>query len=464
MSTQRPPFWEKICYGFGDLASVLYWHTIMSFLLIFYTDVFGITAFAAGALILGSRLWDGINDPLMGMIADRTETRWGKFRPYLLWFCVPLAIVAVLAFTTPNLSYGGKLAWACVTFVLLMMAYTAINIPYTAMLGVMSGDPKDRTSISSIKFIFAYSATVIVPATLLPMVEVFGGKENEAKGWQMAMLVYGVAAVAFFLVAFAGTKERVRPPQAQKTSAGRDIRDLVSNRPWLALFATTLTFILFVATRVITTAHYFKYYVGEQHVSLLGIDGTYGYEALVSAFMVTSQVAGIIGVVLVSWFARLVGKKRAFVILYVAAIAFTAVYYFLEPHQIGLIFLFAVLGGATGAPLSALMWAMYADTADYSEWKTGRRATGLVFSASTMSQKLGWAIGAAVVGWLLAAIGFEPNVDQSDEVRHGLVLLVSLIPAAFGLVSLLPLMAYKLDEKTMEKVEADLNARRAEEA
>jgi len=452
---------EKLSYGFGDLASVLYWQTFMVYLLYFYTDVFGISAAAVATMFLVSRLWDGVNDPLMGMLADRTVTRWGKFRPFLLWICVPFAVVGVLAFTTPDLDSTGKLVWAYVTFVLLMMLYTAINIPYTAMLGVLTPNPDERTALSSIKFIFAFSAGIIVSFTLLPMVKALGDG-NDARGWQLSFVIYGVAAVCFFLITFGGTRERVNPPKAQKTSIKQDLRDLVANRPWVILLATTITFILFVATRLSASAHYFKYYVGEQVLDLPFTSGpsTYSFETLVSWFNGTGQIASVVGVVLVTWFVRLVGKKRAFIILFVVSIVSTAAFYFVQPHQIVLLFALNMIGSLTGAPMSAVIWAMYADAADYAEWKTGRRATGLVFSASTMSQKFGWAFGSAVAGWIMSAVGFQPNVEQTAETRHGLVLLVSLIPAALGVVSILIVMLYPLDEAKVKEIGQDLEKRR----
>jgi glycoside/pentoside/hexuronide:cation symporter, GPH family len=257
MNTDRPDLREKLCYGFGDLASVLYWQTFMAFLLLFYTDVFGITAAAAGTMILVSRALDGVIDPVVGMVADRTETRWGKFRPYLLWFCVPFALVGVLTFTTPDFGGEGKLIWAYATFISLMLLYTIINIPYTALLGVISADSHDRTSISSIKFVFAYAAGVIASASLLPLSKALGHGQA-TKGWQLSFVVYGIAATAFFLIAFAGTRERVRPPEKQQTSVSRDLRDLFANRQWVVLLLVTLTFILFVATRMSVVAYYFK--------------------------------------------------------------------------------------------------------------------------------------------------------------------------------------------------------------
>ena len=452
---------EKVAYGFGDLASVLYWQTFMAYLMLYYTDVFGISAAAVATMFLVSRLWDGVNDPMMGMLADRTETRWGKFRPYLLWICVPFAVVGVLTFTTPGLGPTGKLVWAYVTFVLLMMLYTAINIPYTAMLGVLTPNPNERTSLSAVKFLFAFGAGVIVSATLLPMTKALGAG-SAARGWSLSFMIYGAAAILFFLITFAGTRERVRPPRTQKTTIQQDIRDLVSNRPWVILLLTTITFILFVATRMSATAHYFKYYIGEQTLKLPFVaEATYSFETLVSAYNTIGQVAAIAGVLLVSWFARQVGKKRAFVILFVISIFATAAFYFFEPSQLLPIFALQVVGSITGGPLSVLIWAMYADAADYAEWKQGRRATGLVFSASTMSQKMGWAIGSAVAGWILSAVGFQPNVDQTDEVRHGLLLLVSLIPAALGVRAVVVVLFYPLSDAKVAEIERELRQRRA---
>jgi GPH family glycoside/pentoside/hexuronide:cation symporter len=480
MTPDKLPLREKFCYGFGDLASVLYWQTFMVYLTFFYTDVFGLAPLAAGAMIGLSRSLDAFFDPVMGMVADRTETRWGKFRPYLLWLCVPFAFAGVLTFTTPAFGGTGKLVWACLTYNALMLLYTAINIPYTAMLGVLSPNPNERTSLSSFKFVGAFSAGIIISFLLLPMSRVLGGGDA-ARGWQLSFVIIGVAAVAFFLVTFFNTRERVRPPAAQKTSVGRDLGDLVTNGPWLVLLATTITFILFVAIRSSVTVHYFKYFVGPQMVPttrfhlfsldapvpvflpVLGHAETWKFESLVSWFNGTGQAASLLGVVLVPFFARRAGRKAAFIALLVVAIASTAAFYFLRPDQVLLIFAANLLGSVTGGPLSALLWAMYADTADYAEWKHGRRATGLVFSASIFSQKQGWAIGAWVALGLMASVGFKANVDQTRDTLHGLRMLMSLIPAAVGLVAILIVAFYPLNEARMSKIETELKTRRASE-
>lgn len=460
LQTQKLSFKEKISYGFGDLASVLYWQTFMLYFTFFYTDVFMIPAAAAATMFLVSRIWDGVNDPLMGMIADRTKTRWGKFRPYLLWLCVPFAVVGVLTFTVPNFGATGKLYWAYGTFILIMMLYTAINIPYTALLGVISPDSNERTTLSSVKFLFAFSAGIIVSATLLPMVKTLGGG-NDARGWQLSFIIYGIAAIIFFLITFMGVRERVQPPKNQQSSIKKDLYELVTNKPWLILLATTITFILFVAVRSSVTVHYFKYVIGTQELSLPFLKtGSYGFVELTSAFNTVGQISSFVGVLLIAWFARLVGKKKAFIIIFIVAIVSTAAFYFLTAAQLSLIFLFQITGSLTGGPLSVLLWAMYADTADYAEWKRGRRATGLIFSASTMSQKFGWAFGAFVALNLMSQVGFVANQAQSAESLRGLVLLFSLIPALLGVIALIIVFFYNLDEKKMEQITAELLERR----
>jgi GPH family glycoside/pentoside/hexuronide:cation symporter len=459
-SEQKLPFFEKFSYGFGDLASVLYWQTFMLYLTYFYTDIFLIPAGAAATMFLLSRLWDGVNDPIMGVIADRTETKWGKFRPYLLWLCIPFAVMGVLTFTVPDFGYTGRLIWAYVTFFGIMMLYTAINIPYTALLGVISADSNERTSVSSFKFMFAFAAGIIVSATLLPMAKYLGGG-NDAQGWQLSFVIYGIAAILFFFIAFKGTKERIQPPKTQKSSVVQDLKELVTNKPWLILLATTITFILFVAVRSSVTVHYFKYFVGSQEITLPFFDkATYDFETITSAFNTIGQISSFLGVLLVSWFAKLVGKKRAFVIIFIIAIVSTSAFYLCRPDQIGLIFFLQVLGSITGGPLSVLLWAMYADTADYAEWKNGRRATGLVFSASTMSQKIGWAISAYVALTLMAQVGFQPNVEQTQESLNGLILLFSIIPGVLGILSIIIVYFYPLNDKRVEEIITELEERR----
>jgi GPH family glycoside/pentoside/hexuronide:cation symporter len=292
------------------------------------------------------------------------------------------------------------------------------------------------------------------------MVKYFGG-ENEARGWQLSFVVYGVAAVIFFLIAFRGTKERVQPPKSQKSSIKQDIYELITNRPWLILLATTITFILFVAIRGSVTVHYFKYVIGTQHLTVpfLG-EGDYDFETLTSAYNTIGQISSFIGVLIVSWFAKVVGKKRAFIIIFIVAIVSTGAIYFLTAQQLLLIFILQITGSMTGGPLSVLIWAMYADSADYGEWKRGRRATGLVFSASTMSQKFGWAFGAFVALSLMSQVGFSPNQVQSESSINGLIALFSIIPAAFGILATIIILFYPLNDKRVDEIVKELQERR----
>jgi GPH family glycoside/pentoside/hexuronide:cation symporter len=473
-SAERLSLREKLSYGFGDLASCIYWQTISVYLAIFYTDIFGITAAAAGTMMSISRFSDAFFDPLMGMLSDRTRSRWGKFRPFLLWGCVPLAVAAFLTFYVPDFGAKGKLIWAYLTFNAFMLIYTAINIPYTALLGVLSPNPNERTFLSSAKYVGAFAGGIIVSATLLPMAKVGGwlGATTVQRGWELSFAIYGVAVVVFFLVVFFNTKERVLPPKAQKTSWGKDLGDLLTNRPWLVLLVTTITFIFFVALRGNATTHYFKYYVGAQTLTLpsflpKSMAGTqlWSWESLVSAYNTMTQVMSLVGVMLVPIAARILGRKGAFVALLVVAIVSTGSFYLFRPDQLLLIFGVNAIGSITGGPLSALLMAMYADTADYAEWKTGRRATGLIFSASIFAQKQGWGLSGGFTLLLMSSLGFVANQAQTAKTLHGLVELMSIFPAALGVIALLLLtLLYPLSEKRMSEIAADLKVRRAADA
>jgi GPH family glycoside/pentoside/hexuronide:cation symporter len=466
-------FREKFSYGFGNMASCLYWQTFMLYLTIFYTDVFGIGAAAAGTMIGLSRSTDAFFDPVMGMLADRTRSRWGKFRPFLLWFCVPMAVMGVLTFTVPSLGASGKLVWAYATYNALMLIYTAINIPYIALLGVMSPKPSDRTTLSSMQFIGAFTGGMIVSATLLPMAKVGGwlGARTVERGWQLSFALYGAAAVIFFLTTFFNARERVTPPRAQRTSILRDLGDLFTNGPWLIVLGTTIAFVLSGALRSSVTAYYFKYYVGPQSLTLPSFlpasaagTQTWAWESLVSVFNTSGQLASLAGVIMIPFFARITGRKAAVVTLMVIGIASTGSFYFLGPGQLPLIYALNILGALTGGPLTALLWTFYADTADYAEWKRGRRATGLIFSASIFSQKQGWAIGAWVALAIMQALGFVANAAQTPRSLHGLVLLMSVLPAVFAGLALIFVLFYPLSEARMSQIASDLRGRRAIDA
>jgi GPH family glycoside/pentoside/hexuronide:cation symporter len=482
-------FGEKLGYGCGDFGSVLFWQTIMIHLLFFYTDVFGLEAKVAGIMFFVSRVLDAIFDVVIGMTADRTKSRWGKFRPYILFGAIPLGVAAVFAFTTPNFGEVGKIVYAYVTFILFMFLYSTVNIPYTSLLGVISGDPHERTKAASFKFVGAYLAGIIVSATALPFAEKFE-HGTPAKGWQTTMIVYAVVAFIFFMITFLATRERIQPIAKEKTNVKKDLKDISQNTPWIMLFAVTILFILFVCIRLSVTNHYFKYYVDEQVVpwlshtfnavnknilnpvfrilgrpenALLAEGHKFGFEVLASIFHTLGQALSLIGVLLVPYFGKLVGRKNALIILFILAMFFTGAFMFFKPSNLILIYLFQAFGSITGGPISPLLWSMYADTADYSEWKTGRRATGLVFSASIMSNKLGWAFGSMIAAFILSMTGFIPGILQNGGVQNGLKAMMSIIPVAAGVIALLIIILfYKLDDSTMTKIKADLEEKRGE--
>ena len=719
---------EKIGYGLGDTASNLYFQMFINFLLFFYTDVFGIPAAVAGTLFMVSRFWDAVNDPLMGIIADRTNTKWGKFRPYLLWMMPPLVVMGVLTFTTPNLGMQGKIIYAYITYILMMMAYTAINIPYSALLGVLSPHSRERTSASTYRFVLAFAGAFIIQGATLPMVnflgkedkgvslsegivrieevdtrtskiiieaddgqsrtsreflvkinrtgerppairtpvgemileqgfvekrialddifsspgggrlsyeslssktgvvetavengselilmesgpgissititamdelkgrkelvftvrvketgnsdpalvsaipdvtydpesgrqtvdlseyfadpdgdrldfivssgdksvarvdisgseavlevrktgiskievtavdgrggsaagsfrvriesgendppavlgsfdnielnEGFGGhsidiseafvdpegrsltysarKVDVAKGFQYTLVIYGIMACILFYLTFAMTRERVQPLKDQESSLKKDLKNLARNRPWIILLIMSMFTLGYVIVRMGTILYYFKYYIGN--------------ELLAALFMVTGTVAVIIGVACTDFLSRRLGKKRLYLIVMGLASIFTMVFYHIPKDRIVMIFAVNIIISFVMAPQAPLLWAMYADTVDYSEWKYGRRATGLIFSAATFSQKFGMALGGGLAGWLLARFNFQPNIAQSPETLTGIRLMMSYIPVVGTAIAVIAAIFYELDDKTMERIEKELAQRKA---
>ncbi|MBN1379275.1 MAG: MFS transporter [Gammaproteobacteria bacterium] len=516
---KRLSFNEKLCYGVGDAASNLFWMTCIYFLLYFYTDVFGISAAAAGAMMLYTRLFDTANDPIMGMVADRTTSRWGKFRPYILFGAVPFAIAGMLVFTTPDLSDTGKLVYAYITYSLFLLTYTIVNVPYSSLMGVISSDPVERTSFSAFRFTFAYLGGIFVQSLTLPMVKYIGDRSSEATGYQLTVSIYAVLAMILFFITFAGTRERVKTPKSQTSdprkelidlaknvpfiilffillalfisdpslkygiplaaaiglivflvkrlqrhpdkvsNSQKDIIELVTNGPWLIVSVVGVMTLLWVSIKNAATIYYFKYFIkGGMYIPFIG---DISNEILTTVFIVAGTVTTLLGVMstklLVSWF----GKVRLYIGLMFVNATLIGVVYFLKPEDINIIFTMHVCGSFLGGPTAPIVFSMYADTADYSEWKHGRRATGLVFSAAGFAQKMGWTIGGALAGILLGYYGFEANMEQSEETLHGIRMLVATIPAIVAFLSGVIMFFYRLDDRTMKQIERDLEIRKS---
>jgi len=457
--TEKLSLKEKVGYSLGDTASNLFFQTFIFFITIFYTDVFGISAKAVGTMFLITKIWDAVNDPMMGMIADRTETRWGKFRPFILWFAIPFGLLGVLAFTTPNLSATGKLVYAYITYTLLMMLYTVINVPYSALMGVITSNARVRTVVSQFRFVAAFIGMIIVQYSVLRMVEKFG-RGNEALGWQLAMVVLSSLAIVLLFITFATTKERVRPPKGQKTTLKNDLRDLSRNIPWLLIGGATVFQLTYILIRNGSIIYYFRYFVQDQQVMLLGNTYSFSYESIVSTFLLAGSFVTILGALLASWFSKVLGKRNTYAGFLAASGIFAALFYFLRPTDIILMFVFQFLFSFALGPVSVLQWAMYTDTADYSEYKTGRRATGLVMSASLFALKLGVALGAAILAWILAGYGYQPNVEQTATSLQGIKLAMSFYAAIPAFIGAGIMIFYPLSNKMMVKIEEELTARR----
>lgn len=447
---------EKVAYGFGDFACSMFWKLFSMFLLFFYTDVFGITAAAAGTMFLVTRIWDSANDPIMGMIGDRTRTQWGKFRPYLLFGAVPFAIIGVLTFTRPDLSEQGRLIYAYITYTLMMMAYTAVNVPYASLLGVMTSNSEERTTLATWRFIGGFSGSLLVAASANSMVEYFSVAGDAAVGYHRTIMIYAVLAVILFVLTFAGTNERLQPA-VEKSSLKDDLRDMAKNGPWFIMLGAGIATLVSSSLRDATILYYFKYFIGDQSVVFIG---EMSQSALASIFMSTLLGASIIGVLLAKPVSSRIGKKNTFILSGVVTAILSILFYFISPSEVEWIFFVNILIGIASGVLLPLVWSMYGDVSDYSEWKTGRRATGLIFSSSSMSQKIGWTIGGAISGWLLAAYGFEANAVQTTESLMGIRLMISVYAGIGALMSVAFMFFYPLDEQYMKDVSAQLEEAR----
>jgi GPH family glycoside/pentoside/hexuronide:cation symporter len=444
--TLKLSFKEKVGYSLGDTASHFVWDMVGFWLLFFYTDVYGISAAAAGTIMLVARFWDMAVDPIIGVVSDRTNTRWGKFRPYILFGAVPYAILAILTFTTPNFGELGKILYAGATYVLLMTAYAAINLPYSALGAVMTDDTYERAGLNTYRFIAGFTGQFIVTGLALTLAEFFG-HGNKAQGFQYTVLMFAVLSLIFFFITFKSTRERVQPPKEQKNSLKEDLKNLFANKAWRILAIVGIISFIMFAMQNAAIAYYFKYYLGrENNVQLFNVLGT---------------VALIVALPLSKPLAKRFGNKNVFIGSSLISGLFFMLIYLPGVKDITTIYVFNIIAKMAYAPAVPLLWTMIADSADYGEWTTGRRATGLYFSAAVFAQKAGWGIGAAIAGWILTISQFVPNVTQNSSAITGIKLLVSVIPGILYMSCALFMIFYKIDSKTTDLMKKDLDAKRA---
>ena len=439
---------EKIGYGLGDTASHFVWDMVGFWLLFFYTDIYGISAAAAGTIMLIARFWDMAIDPVIGVVSDRTNTRWGKFRPYILFGAVPYAVLAVLTFTTPDFGEYGKIIYAGATYVLLMTAYAFINLPYSALGAVMTDDTYERAGLNTYRFIAGFGGQFIVTGLALTLAEFFGGGDK-AQGFQYTLFLFAALSLVFFFITFKTTRERVQPPKDQKNSIKEDVKNLFNNKAWIILAVVGIVSFVMFAMQNAAIAYYFKYYLGrENNVQLFNVIGT---------------VALIVALPLSKPLAKRFGNKRVFIGSSLISGVFFMLIYLPGVNDLTTIYVFNIIAKMAYAPAVPLLWTMIADSADYGEWKTGRRSTGLYFSAAVFAQKAGWGIGAAVAGWILAISQFVPNVEQTATAITGIKLLVSVIPGILYMSCALFMLFYKIDSNTTDIMKKDLDIRRAVE-
>jgi GPH family glycoside/pentoside/hexuronide:cation symporter len=453
---QKLSIGEKTGYSLGDAASNIFFQTFILFVPFFYTDVFGLSPASVSLMFLITKIWDAVNDPMMGIISDRTKSRWGKFRPYILWFAIPFGIMGVLTFTTPNISTTGRLIYAYITYTLLMMLYTVVNVPYSALMGVMTPNSEERTVLSQFRFIAAFIATTFVQLATVWLVIKIGGSKTSPFGWQWAMGILSTIAVILLFITFATTKERVHPPKGQKTPLKQDIKDLFTNLPWVLIGFASVFQLIYIVIRGGAIMYYFDYFVKMEDVKL-PLLGDY---PMVSIFMVTGTVFTILGVVLTSFLSRIFGKAPTYAGFLGIAGLTTGLFYFLKPSNIGLMFVLQIITSFSVGPVSVLQWAIYTDVADYSEWKKGRRATGLVMSAGLFALKLGIALGVSAQQWILSIYGYEANVEQTESGLMGVRMIMSVYPAIFAFAGMIFMIFYPLGKKDMEQIEVDLVERR----
>lgn len=440
----------KIGYGLGDMSSSMFWKIFSYYLPIFYSDIFSLSLGATATLMLVTRIWDTISDPLMGIIADRTHTRWGQYRPYLLWMALPFAVAGILLFTTPSLSETGRLIYAYVTYILMMTVYTAINVPYGSLLAVITDSSDEKTTYSSFRMFFAYAGSFVTLWAWEPLCQMFAKQTSITTAWQLAMVVVAVVCLGLFLLCFCYTREQTKAITVM--SIGHDLKNLVRNTPWWLLTMAAMCTNLFCTVRGATVAYYFKYYIGEQaQISLFSGSVTFLFFA--GLFLAIGEVCNMLGVMMATPLTLRLGKKPTFVATGILLAVLSCLFFFVPISNTGYICMLVLqilISIGTGI-VSPLVWSMYADVAENAQFINGTASTGLIFSSGSMAQKFGGAIAGSAVLWLFAAFGLVPNaVEQTSQALLGMQLTMSFIPAAIAILMVLIVLCYPLTRQHMQ--------------
>ncbi len=483
-ATQKLSVLEKVGYSLGDLAANLIFQTLMAFLAFFYTDIYKIPADKASLVMLTGGIIGAVFNLFMGAIADRTNTRWGKFRPWILWTAIPFGAIALLAFTTPDFSENGKLIYAFITYILLVVIYSANNLPYSALSGVITGSMKERNSLSSYRFVSVMLAQFIIQVLLLPLA-ISVGQGDKAAGFEKVMLVFAIVGVVCFFITFLTTRERIAPPPSQKTPLIQDLRDLAGNRPWIIMLLLTVLVFITLALKGGMNIYYFKYFLTSESQSaflsgigfnnmlnsLSNVFGEAAFEefrkpgsapyATASVVSAASTIAMIVGIFFSKPLADRFGKRNVFgIFLAISAICLLMIY-FLSDTAVSAVFLLQTLHGLIYGVTIPLLWAMIADVADFSEWRHNRRATAIIFSAMIFGLKMGLSLGGALSTWLLSLFGYEGDAaTQPASAINGIRLMVSVLPGLIFIGGAALLFFYSINKTLESQIEADLKSRR----
>lgn len=467
---------EKIGYGFGDMSSSMFWKIFSYYLPFFYSNIFGLSLAHAGTLVLVTKLYDAVSDPVMGLIADRTNTRWGKYRPYLLWIAIPFAVAGILAFFTPQTdNYTFKHVYAYVTYILMMTVYTAINVPYGAMLGVMTDDSREKSVFSSFRMFFAFIGSFIAMGSFEPLLKlrqsIMGTlpaewtlADSTPADWTIAVSVIGIVCAVLFILSFVMTRERVTEAEmakepvkensneTAKTSVAEDLKALVANGPWWMLLGGGIAILLFNCVRGGAAAYYFADVLGTNAIFTLAL------------FLTVGEISQLVGVVVTVPVSEKIGKKATFLLVLVAVTVLSIIVAFLPETPAGMwaLLVSQILICIAIGINSPLLWSMFADVADYSELKNGRASTGLIFSSSSMAQKFGAAFGSAIVLWVLMAFGYDnaKGAVQTPEALATIKALISWIPAVGSAAGIAIMLGYPLTDKKMSDIRQELSKKR----
>lgn len=467
---------EKIGYGFGDMSSSMFWKIFSYYLPFFYSNIFGLSLAHAGTLVLVTKLYDAVSDPVMGLIADRTNTRWGKYRPYLLWIAIPFAVAGILAFFTPQTdNYTFKHVYAYVTYILMMTVYTAINVPYGAMLGVMTDDSREKSVFSSFRMFFAFIGSFIAMGSFEPLLKlrqsILGTlpaewtlADSTPADWTIAVSVIGIVCAVLFILSFVMTRERVteaemakepvkeNSDETAKTSVVEDLKALVANGPWWMLLGGGIAILLFNCVRGGAAAYYFADVLGTNAIFTLAL------------FLTVGEISQLVGVVVTVPVSEKIGKKATFLLVLVAVTVLSIIVAFLPETPAGMwaLLVSQILICVAIGINSPLLWSMFADVADYSELKNGRASTGLIFSSSSMAQKFGAAFGSAIVLWVLMAFGYDnaKGAVQTPEALATIKALISWIPAIGSAAGIAIMLGYPLTDKKMSDIRQELSKKR----